>query len=211
MNSAARTYDLKAPFQRKRYPDLFQEANGCEFDDEPAVRARAKELGLNHENDHFWGLLDDVFDATVEKDLAGPIFVTDYPLPISPLAKKSPDDPRLTERFEIFIAGMELGNAFTELNDPIDQEARFAEQVASKDPEAPGEVDIDYVPSARIWHAPHRWLGYWPRPPGHGLDRSGFHSRRAGSSPPCVARMACLSKRRPKRRAPRANACIAPS
>tara|TARA_R110002126_G_scaffold41590_39_gene121059 strand:+ start:6768 stop:8264 length:1497 start_codon:yes stop_codon:yes gene_type:complete len=158
------TYDLKAPFQRKRYPDLFQEANGCEFDDEPAVRARAKELGLGHENEHFWGLLDDVFDATVEKDLAGPIFVTDYPLPISPLAKKSPDDPRLTERFEIFIAGMELGNAFTELNDPIDQEARFAQQVASKDPEAPGEVDIDYVQALEYGMPPTGGLGV-------GIDR----------------------------------------
>jgi lysyl-tRNA synthetase class 2 len=83
---------------------------------------------------------------------------------ICPLAKASAEDPRLAERFEVFIAGMELGNAFTELNDPAEQERRFSEQVASKDPEAPGEVDYDYVQALEYGMPPTGGLGI-------GIDR----------------------------------------
>jgi lysyl-tRNA synthetase class 2 len=85
-------------------------------------------------------------------------------VPICPLAKKKPEDPRLAERFELFLGGMELGNAFTELNDPLDQEQRFVEQVASKDPEAPGEVDVDYVQALEYGMPPTGGLGI-------GIDR----------------------------------------
>ena len=95
----------------------------------------------------------------MEDDLAGPIFVTDYPLAISPLSKRNPEDELLAERFEIFIDGMELGNAFSELNDPADQERRFSEQVASKDPETPGEVDIDYVQALEYGMPPTGGMG----------------------------------------------------
>ncbi|MCB9915181.1 MAG: lysine--tRNA ligase [Planctomycetes bacterium] len=152
------TYDLAAPFQRKRYIDLFREYAGCEFDDQPAVRAKAAALGLKDPGD-YWKLMNDVFEATVEEHLSGPVFVTDYPVQICPLAKQSPDDPRLAERFEVFLAGMELGNAFSELNDPAEQERRFAEQVASKDPEAPGEVDYDYVMALEYGMPPTGGLG----------------------------------------------------
>lgn len=158
------TFDLKAPFPRKRYTDLFQDHAGCAFDDEDAVRAKAKELGLNHESDDYWKVMSDVFDATVEPHLSGPIFVTHYPVQISPLAKQDPDDPRLTERFEVFVSSMELGNAFTELNDPAEQQRRFEEQVASKDPETPGEVDIDYVQALEVGMPPTGGLGI-------GIDR----------------------------------------
>lgn len=157
-------YDLKAPFPRERYTDLFQKHAGCAFDDEPAVRAKAKELGLHHENEDFWKVMSDVFDETVEPHLSGPIFVTHYPVQISPLAKQDPADPRLTERFEVFVASMELGNAFTELNDPAEQHRRFEEQVASKDPETPGEVDIDYVQALEVGMPPTGGLGI-------GIDR----------------------------------------
>ncbi|MFT7677746.1 MAG: lysyl-tRNA synthetase class 2 [Planctomycetota bacterium] len=156
-------YELKAPFQRKRYPDLFQAANGCDLFDEEAVRARAKELGIE-EHGGYWKLMNDVFEETVEKDLLGPIFVTDYPTAICPLAKQSPEDPRIAERFEVFIAGMELGNAFTELNDPAEQMRRFEEQVASQDPESPGEVDVDYVQALEYGMPPTGGLGI-------GIDR----------------------------------------
>lgn len=152
-----KSFDLKAPFQRQRYPELFREHNGCEFDDEPAVRARATELGIS--GDHYWKLMNDVFEATVEQHLSGPVFVCDYPVQICPLAKVSPDDPRLAERFEVFIDGMELGNAFSELNDPAEQHRRFEEQVASKDPEAPGEVDLDYVQALEYGMPPTGGLG----------------------------------------------------
>ncbi|QDV07432.1 Lysine--tRNA ligase [Planctomycetes bacterium Poly30] len=157
-------YSMKAPFQKLRYTDLFREHAGCEFDDETAVRAKAKELKLNHESDDYWKLMSDVFDETVEPHLSGPIFVTHYPVQISPLAKADPADPRLTERFEVFVACMELGNAFSELNDPAEQERRFEEQVASKDPESPGEVDVDYVQALEYGMPPTGGLGI-------GMDR----------------------------------------
>ncbi|MFT7671151.1 MAG: lysyl-tRNA synthetase class 2 [Planctomycetota bacterium] len=156
-------YDLKAPFQRLSYIDLFREHAGCEFDDEPAVRAKAKELNIKDIGD-YWKMMNDVFEETVEKHLVGPVFVYDYPLQICPLAKRKPEDSRLAERFEVFIAQMELGNAFTELNDPAEQLERFEEQVASKDPETPGEVDIDYVQALEYGMPPTGGLGI-------GIDR----------------------------------------
>ena len=81
-----------------------------------------------------------------------------------PLAKRLPSDPRVTERFELFVCGMELGNAFSELNDPIDQEQRFTEQIAHKDDETPGEVDVDYVTALEFGMPPAGGLGI-------GIDR----------------------------------------
>ncbi len=156
-------YDLAAPYARRSYIELFREKNGCEFDDEHAVKARAAELGIPNPGDR-WKLMNDVFEATVEDALTGPVFVVDYPVQISPLAKQKPGDPRLAERFEVFIAGMELGNAFSELNDPAEQARRFEEQVASKDPEAPGEVDWDYVQALEYGMPPAGGLGI-------GIDR----------------------------------------
>ena len=103
--------------------------------------------------------MHELFEETVEPHLSGPVFVYDYPVQISPLAKRKPGDPRLAERFEIFIANMELGNAFTELNDPAEQHLRFEEQVASKDPETPGEVDVDYVQALEYGMPPTGGLG----------------------------------------------------
>jgi lysyl-tRNA synthetase class 2 len=156
-------FDLTAPFARRSYAELFREHNGCEFDDHPAVLARAAALGLAQTGDS-WKLMNDVFEATVEDHLQGPIFVTDYPVAICPLAKQSPADPRLAERFELFVAGMELGNAFTELNDPAEQERRFAEQIDAKDPERPGEVDLDYVQALEYGMPPTGGMGI-------GIDR----------------------------------------
>ena len=151
-------YDLAAPFERARYSELFRAHAGCEFDDEPAVRARAAELGISDHGD-YWKLMNDVFEACCVEYLQGPVFCMDYPVQICPLAKRSPDDPRLAERFELFVAGMELANAFTELNDPVEQERRFEEQVARKDPETPGEVDLDYVHALEYGMPPTGGLG----------------------------------------------------
>lgn len=158
-----KSYEMKAPFERLSYTELFKQYAGCEFDDEDAVRAKAKKLGLKDIGD-YWKLMNDVFEETVEEHLTGPVFVYDYPVQISPLAKRKPEDPRLAERFEIFIDAMELGNAFTELNDPAEQLERFEEQVASKDPETPGEVDIDYVQALEYGMPPAGGLGI-------GIDR----------------------------------------
>ena len=158
-------YDLKPPFQKARYLDLFAQQNpGVDWFDHASCLRRARELGLETDGIAPSKLANDVFEATVEDTLQGPIFVHDYPVAISPLAKRMADDPRVTERFELFVAGMELGNAFSELNDPIDQEQRFTEQVAHKDDETPGEVDVDYVTALEFGMPPAGGLGI-------GIDR----------------------------------------
>ncbi len=158
-------YDFQAPFRRARYDELFEESNGFSLFDETRVLARARELDLQvPDNPSIWSVAGEVFEATVEVELSGPIFVTHYPTPICPLAKCDPADPRFAERFELFVGGMEIANAFTELNDPLEQEARFRAQVETKDPEAPGEVDVDYVQALEYGMPPAGGLGI-------GLDR----------------------------------------
>ncbi|MGD0404067.1 MAG: lysine--tRNA ligase [Candidatus Acidiferrales bacterium] len=87
----------------------------------------------------------ELFEAVAEEHLIQPTFIYDFPTDISPLSKQKPDDPSLTERFELFIAGTEIANGFSELNDPFDQERRFRAQVEKGDPESPKEVDMDYI------------------------------------------------------------------
>ncbi len=157
-------YDLQPPFQRSAYLDLFSEANnGLDFFDEPAVRKRATELGLASAHAKpalpFEKVANDIFEATVEENLQGPVFVYDYPLAICPFAKVNPDDPRVAERFELFVAGMEMGNAFTELNDPLDQEQRFLAQLQHVDEESPSELDEDYVSALEYGMPPTGGLG----------------------------------------------------
>jgi lysyl-tRNA synthetase class 2 len=90
-------------------------------------------------------LTGELFEAVAEPHLIQPTFIYDFPVEISPLSKTRADDPSIAERFELFIAGMELANGFSELNDPIDQERRFRAQVEKGGHEAPKEVDIDYI------------------------------------------------------------------
>ncbi len=158
-------YDLRPPFAKARYLDLFAQQNpGVDWFDHASVVARAKALHLKTDGIEPAKLANDVFEATVEDTLQGPIFVYDYPVAISPLAKRLPDEPRVTERFELFVAGMELGNAFSELNDPIDQEQRFVAQLQHHDDETPGEVDVDYVTALEYGMPPAGGLGI-------GIDR----------------------------------------
>ncbi|MBK8100760.1 MAG: lysine--tRNA ligase [Planctomycetes bacterium] len=160
-----KSFDLKPPFQKARYLDLFAQQNpGCDWFDHQSVLRRARELGLKTDGLPPEKLANDVFEATVEDTLQGPIFVHDYPVAISPLAKRMPEDARVTERFELFLSGMELGNAFSELNDPIDQEQRFQAQLLHKDDETPGEVDVDYVTALEYGMPPAGGLGI-------GIDR----------------------------------------
>ncbi|MEM7203783.1 MAG: lysine--tRNA ligase [Planctomycetota bacterium] len=156
---------LKPPFEKARYLDLFATHNdGLDFFDADGVRARAKALGLTVEGLPPEKLANDVFEATVEDQLRGPVFVTDYPVAICPFAKTSPDDPRVAERFELFCAGTELANAFTELNDPADQRQRLEAQLEHVDEESPSELDEDYVNALEFGMPPAGGLGI-------GIDR----------------------------------------
>jgi lysyl-tRNA synthetase, class II len=108
-------------------------------------KATLSEISRNIEREPLGVTVGNVFEAIAEEHLIQPTFIYDFPTEISPLSKQKPDDPSLTERFELFIAGMELANGFSELNDPLDQERRFRAQVEKGGQEAPKEVDEDYI------------------------------------------------------------------
>jgi lysyl-tRNA synthetase class 2 len=161
---------LRAPFARMSYLDAFADWGGLGRDDildERRARAEAQRLKLRIEPGANHGhVVDKLFAATVEPHLTNPTFIVDYPVLISPLAKRKSDDPQLVERFELFIANMEVANAFSELNDPDDQRRRFetqAKERAAGDPEAP-EPDWDYVEALEYGMPPTGGIGV-------GLDR----------------------------------------
>jgi lysyl-tRNA synthetase class 2 len=143
--------DLTPPFRRLTMADAVKEYAGLDFmsfsSDEEA-RAAARSIGLEVKPKESWGeLLYRVFDERVEDKLIQPTFLTMHPVEVSPLAKRFRGDPRLTERFELFIFGRETANAFSELNDPIDQRERFMRQAelrAAGDEEA-AMMDEDYI------------------------------------------------------------------
>lgn len=126
---------LKTPWERLTMVQAVKKYTGLDFDNDPleTLIAKGNKMGLEMSPDTSWGhALYNIFDAFVEEKLTGPVFITDYPVEVSPLAKKKPSDPRLTERFEFFICASEGGNAFSELNDPIDQRSRFEQQMLAK-------------------------------------------------------------------------------
>ena len=138
------------------------------WDSDEAARACAKELHVEvAENATKGTVLAELFDAYVEEKLIQPTIIYDYPVENSPLAKRKPSEPAFTERFEYFINATEFGNAFSELNDPIDQKERFERQVAAKraeDPNTTAQVDEDYVTALEYGLAPTGGLGF-------GVDR----------------------------------------
>lgn len=144
---------------------------GCDYyswQTDADARACAKEKQVEVSANATKGLvLAALFDAFVEEKLIQPTFIYDYPVENSPLAKRKPGDPAFTERFEYFINATEFGNAFSELNDPIDQKERFEKQVAAKkaeEPESKAEVDYDYITALEYGLPPTGGLGF-------GLDR----------------------------------------
>ncbi|MFH1228578.1 MAG: lysine--tRNA ligase [Planctomycetota bacterium] len=153
--------DLTQPWQRKTYIELFNQHCGVDYHNREAVLNKAKESGI--EGSSFHKIANDLFEKFVEPHLIGPIFVTDYPAAICPLTKSKRDNPELAERFELFIAGMELANAFSELNDPVDQQARFENQLKEK-AEGAVKMDEDYVTALSYGMPPAGGLGI-------GIDR----------------------------------------
>jgi lysyl-tRNA synthetase class 2 len=164
--------DLTPGWPRSTMADTVKEFTGVDFmsfhSTEDAVNA-AGSIGVKMPEGKTpsWGdLLYECFDLRVENKLIQPVFVMDYPVEVSPLAKKKASDPRLTERFELFICRSEMGNAFSELNDPIDQKQRFMRQAAlreSGDLEA-GMMDEDYINALEYGMPPTGGLGI-------GIDR----------------------------------------
>ena len=148
--------------------------------DEQAVAA-AKSIGveLPETVDKTWvNALYECFDQKVEEKLIQPIFITMHPVDVSPLAKRSPKDPRLTERFELFICRSEMGNAFSELNDPIDQRQRFQKQVELRDKgdDEAGMMDEDFLTALEYGMPPHRRPGHRHRPMRHAAHQLRYHS-----------------------------------
>lgn len=152
------------PWERLTMVEAVRRYVGMDFDtgELSDLIAKANAKGLELAADTSWGkALYEVFDNFVEEKLTGPVFVTDYPVEVSPLAKKKKSDPRLTERFELFIASKEIANAFSELNDPIDQRERFAAQMAAKaqgDEEAQ-PYDEDFVTALEYGMPPTGGMG----------------------------------------------------
>jgi lysyl-tRNA synthetase class 2 len=158
--------DFTPPFARVSFVKGIQDGSGVDVltATEPAMRARLVQAGRPQEEvAEFTGgkLLDEMFVAFLEPRLVQPTFVVDYPKPISPLAKEHRADPRLTERFELFVQGRELANAFSELNDPDDQRARFEEQVRHRDAgdEEAQPFDHDYVRALEYGMPPTGGMG----------------------------------------------------
>jgi lysyl-tRNA synthetase class 2 len=164
------TSDLTPPWRRMRLVEAVAEHAGlaeADLESEEAARAASRRLGLPAGPDlHLSTMVNNIFEATVQPTLIEPTFVIDYPTPISPLAKARADDPGLTERFEGFICGMEVANAFSELNDPGEQRRRFEQQAqarAAGDTEA-HPMDEDFLRALEYGMPPTGGLGV-------GIDR----------------------------------------
>lgn len=163
------------PFQRAKYGDLFRAAVGCDMADRAAVKAKAEEFKIptalkdektktSVEKEHDV-LVNDLFGEVVEPTLVGPVFVYDYPAELCPLTKRKPNEPTIAERFELYVHGMELANAYTELNDPVTQEATFRKQLVGQSAEdSMAKLDEDFIRALRHGMPPAGGLGI-------GIDR----------------------------------------
>ena len=164
--------DLAPGWRRISMIDSIKEVTGIDFntintDEEAVALAKERNIKIPDQTKETRGdVISLFFDEYVEKTLIQPTFIYDYPVEISPLAKKCSKDERLTERFEVFINGREYGNAFSELNDPIDQYERFKKQVEARNAgdEEAGMMDEDYIQALEIGLPPTGGLGI-------GMDR----------------------------------------
>ncbi len=170
INWKGHNISLKPKFKRAHMVDLIREKTGINFFDQMSLE-EAKKLAVEHGielEDHFsYGhIVNAFYEKYVEDTIIDPTFVYGHPIEISPLAKKDPKDPRFTQRFELFICGSEYANAFTELNDPIDQYERFENQLKEKElgNEEANDMDIDYVEALEYGMPPAGGMGM-------GIDR----------------------------------------
>jgi lysyl-tRNA synthetase class 2 len=159
------TIDFTPPWPRTTYSALFREHVGVDPGDRAAVTARAGSAGIATAGKDPDLVVSELFEELVEDALDGPVFVTDYPAAVCPLTKRKADQPGVAERFELFVRGMELANAYTELNDPLLQDELFHRQLAGqKEEESMAKVDDDFVRALKHAMPPAGGLGV-------GIDR----------------------------------------
>jgi len=158
-----REIEFKRPWRRAKYAELLKEFSGCDVDDIKAIRIKARELKIEDAGMDDAVVTNEVFETTVEHNLIDPTFVIDYPAILCPLARPSKADPRYAERFELFVSGMELANAYTELNDPAIQFENFRRQLRGQE-ESITKMDTDYVDALKYGMPPAGGLGI-------GIDR----------------------------------------
>jgi lysyl-tRNA synthetase class 2 len=159
------TIDFTPPFERKTYDELFGEHVGVAADDEAAILAVAARRGIGTTDVHVDVIKNELFEQMVEDHLLGPLFVIDYPASMCPLTKRKRDNHAIAERFELFIQGMEVANAYTELNDPDLQEELFRTQLGGlREEDSMAKMDHDFVRALRHGMPPAGGLGI-------GIDR----------------------------------------
>ncbi len=156
--------NVEAPWRRLTMIEAVKEYSGVDFDsftlDDAAARAAAKKHNVRIEKHWNWGMiLNAFFEEYAEKNLIQPTFIYQYPIEISPLAKRNKEKPHLTERFEFFVLGNEMGNAFSELNDPVDQRERLIAQAKSKFGEYDFTIDDDFINALEVGMPPTGGMG----------------------------------------------------
>lgn len=155
--------DYSKPWARKTYAQLFAEHVGCEIDNIAEARKIAGKLEIDESSMDDIVVVGELFDHFVEDKLIDPTFVIDYPSQLCVLTKRKADDPSVAERFELYVAGMEIANAYTELNDPDIQEANFRQQLKGQD-ETESQMDDDFVTALKYGMPPAGGMGF-------GIDR----------------------------------------
>jgi len=163
--------NLEGPWKRVSMTDAIKEQTGIDFKEISDIN-KCLELAKEHnieleEHEKTYGhIINAFFEKYVEETLIQPTFLYGHPLEISPLTKKNPEDPRFVDRFELFIAGKEFANAYTELNDPIDQLERFEQQLKERElgNDEANDIDMDFVEALEYGMPPAGGIGY-------GIDR----------------------------------------
>jgi len=156
--------DFTPPWPRKTYAELLREHAGVDLADASAVRQRAAAIGIEGPSMDDAIVANKLFEAVVEEKLTGPLFVTEYPAALCPLTRRKPGDPSLALRFEAFVGRMELGNAYTELNDPLAQRETLSAQLAGEGEETMRVMDEDFLNALEHGMPPAGGLGV-------GIDR----------------------------------------
>lgn len=157
------TIDMTRPWRRATYAQLLKQYAGCDISDIRSIRAKALQMGIDEQDMDDQVVINELFETTVEEHLINPTFVMDYPAALCPLTRPKKDDPCMAERFELYIAGMEVANAYTELNDPAIQEKNFQIQLRGQK-ETMATMDRDFLAALRYGMPPAGGLGI-------GIDR----------------------------------------